>query len=204
MTRFSFSSIQACIACMLTIIFLSTTGSLTQTVIAAEILEADVVIYGGTSAGVAAAVQCKRMGKTTLIIEPSAHLGGLTAGGLGWTDSGNKSVIGGISEEFYERVKNEYDLKETWKWQESDQYSRYNPEAKVIWVFEPHIAEKVFNDLITEYEIPVYMNERLELNDGVTTKAGQIVEFKLESGKIIRGKRFIDATYEGDLMAKAG
>ncbi len=204
MTRFSFSSLQSCTACMLAIFLLNTTGAMTQTVHADEVLEADVVIYGGTSAGVAAAVQCKRMGKSTLIIEPSAHLGGLTTGGLGWTDSGNKSVIGGISLEFYERVKKEYDKEETWKWQESDKYSRYNPDAEAIWVFEPHIAEKVFNDLIVEYEIPVYMNERLELKEGVTTKEGQIVEFKLESGKTVRGKRFIDATYEGDLMANAG
>ncbi|WP_339748666.1 FAD-dependent oxidoreductase, partial [uncultured Rubinisphaera sp.] len=160
---------------MLAIFLLNTTGAMTQTVHADEVLEADVVIYGGTSAGVAAAVQCKRMGKSTLIIEPSAHLGGLTTGGLGWTDSGNKSVIGGISLEFYERVKKEYDKEETWKWQESEKYSRYNPEAEAIWVFEPHIAEKVFNDLIVEYEIPVYMNERLELKEGVTTKEGQIV-----------------------------
>ena len=64
----------------------------------------DIVIYGPTSAGVAAAVQAKRMGKSVIIVGPDKHLGGLTAGGLGWTDSGNKDVIGGISREFYQRV----------------------------------------------------------------------------------------------------
>ncbi|MCG6154322.1 FAD-dependent oxidoreductase [Rubinisphaera margarita] len=169
-----------------------------------EPIEADVIIYGGTSAGVAAAVQLDRMGKSSVIIEPSQHLGGLSAGGLGWTDSGNKSVIGGVSLEFYQRVKDEYDKEETWKWQDSEDYSRYSPDAEAIWVFEPHIAERVFNNWVKETKTPVYLGERLDLKDGVTVENGRITEIRMESGQAYRGKIFIDATYEGDLMAKAG
>ncbi len=167
-------------------------------------VEADVIIYGGTSAGVAAAVQLHRMGKSSVIIEPSQHLGGLSSGGLGWTDSGNKAVIGGVSLEFYKRVKDEYDKEVTWKWQDSEDYSRYSPEAEAIWVFEPHIAERVFNNWVKETKTPVYLGERLDLKDGVTVEDGQITEIRMESGLAFRGTIFIDTTYEGDLMAKAG
>ena len=76
---------------------------------------ADIVIYGGTSAAVTAAVQAKKMGKTVLIVCPEKHLGGLSAGGLGWTDSGNKDVIGGLSREFYERVWKHYAKPGSWR-----------------------------------------------------------------------------------------
>ena len=80
--------------------------------------EADVIIYGGTSAAVSAAVQVARMGKSVIVVSPDIHLGGLSAGGLGWTDTGNKAVIGGISREFYHRIWQYYQKDETWKWQE--------------------------------------------------------------------------------------
>ena len=81
----------------------------------------DVVIYGGTSAAVAAAVQVKRMGKTVIIVCPEKHLGGLTAGGLGWTDSGRKEAIGGIAREFYQRLKKHYDKPEAWIYQKPEE-----------------------------------------------------------------------------------
>ena len=86
-------------------------------VVAAQTPTYDVVIYGGTAAGVAAGVQARRMGKTALIVGPDVHLGGLTAGGLGWTDSGNKQVVGGISREFYQRIKKHYDDPKAWRQQ---------------------------------------------------------------------------------------
>ena len=82
----------------------------------------DVVIYGGTSAGVAAAVQVHRMGKTALLIEPGKHLGGLTSGGLGATDIGNKQAIGGIAREFYRRVWEHYQREEAWQFQQRAEY----------------------------------------------------------------------------------
>src|SRR5213595_185601 len=82
----------------------------------------DIVVYGGTSAGVAAAVQASRMGKKVVLIEPTKHLGGLTSGGLGATDIGNKAAIGGIAREFYQRVKKHYDAESAWKWQKAADY----------------------------------------------------------------------------------
>ena len=70
----------------------------------AQAPRSDVVVYGGTSAGVIAAVQAKKMGKTVVIVGPDKHLGGLSSGGLGFTDTGNKAVIGGLSRDFYHRV----------------------------------------------------------------------------------------------------
>ena len=82
----------------------------------------DLVIYGGTSAAMTAAVQATKMGKTVIVVSPDTHLGGLTAGGLGWTDSGNKAVIGGLSREFYQRVKKHYDRPEAWRHQKAENY----------------------------------------------------------------------------------
>src|SRR5215217_7968064 len=102
----------------------------------------DVVVYGGTSAGIAAAVQATRMGKSVVVVSPDKHLGGLTSGGLGWTDSGNKEVIGGVSREFYRRVKKHYDRPEAWVHQKPAEYSHYRKDDDAMWVFEPHVAEQ--------------------------------------------------------------
>jgi len=164
----------------------------------------DVVVYGSTSAGVSAAVQVKRMAKTAIIIDPGKHLGGLTAGGLGWTDSGRKETIGGISREFYHRVKNHYDKAEAWIYQKPEEYSRYRREDDAMWVFEPHVAEQIFEELVNEYKIPVHRGQWLKRKGGVTKDGSRIVSITMLSGKRYRGKIFIDATYEGDLMAGAG
>src|SRR6516162_9019492 len=102
----------------------------------------DIVIYGGTSAGVAAAVQAARMGRTIVLIEPGRHLGGLTSGGLGWTDSGRKDVIGGLAREFYQRVKKHYDQPSAWTYEKPEQYPFYRPKEDAQWTFEPHVAEQ--------------------------------------------------------------
>jgi FAD dependent oxidoreductase len=164
----------------------------------------DVVIYGGTSAGVAAAVQVKRMGKTAIIVCPDKHLGGLTSGGLGWTDSGNKAVIGGISREFYRRIKKYYDKPEAWVHQKPEAYSHYRPGDDAMWVFEPHVAEQTFEELVAEYKIPVHRDQWLKRKGGVSKDGPRIVSITMLSGNTYRGRMFIDATYEGDLMASAG
>jgi hypothetical protein len=164
----------------------------------------DVVVYGGTSASVAAAIQAKRMGKTAIIVCPDKHLGGLTAGGLGWTDSGRKEAIGGISREFYQRIKKHYDKAEAWIYQKPQEYSRYRPQEDAMWVFEPHVAEKTFEELVAEHEIPVHRDQWLKRNSGVTKNGTRIVSITMLSGKTYRSRIFIDATYEGDLMAGAG
>lgn len=145
----------------------------------------DIAVYGGTSGGVAAAVQAARMGKSVVLIEPGKHLGGLTSGGLGATDIGNKGAIGGISREFYRRVGKHYGKDEAW-------------------TFEPHVAEAVMNDLVQEAKVKVVLGERLDLTAGVKKDAGRITAIRMESGRQFAARVFIDAGYEGDLMAKAG
>jgi len=169
----------------------------------------DLVIYGGTSAGVAAAVQARRMGKTVLLIEPTHRLGGLTSGGLGQTDIGNKAAIGGISREFYQRIKKHYEDPANWKWQKREQYkdggqTTTTSHEDTMWTFEPSAALKVFNDWVKENDIPVAYNQRLNRQTGVKKDGNRIASITMETGQIYAGKTFIDATYEGDLLAAAG
>jgi hypothetical protein len=166
----------------------------------------DVVIYGGTSGGVAAAVQASRMGKSVVVIEPGKHVGGLTSGGLGATDIGNKAAIGGISREFYRRIAQHYAKPESWRQETQSQYrsSRQRGGEEEMWTFEPHVAEKVFRDMLAEAKVPVVYQARLDLDGGVKKQDGRIELIRMEDGRTFAGKMFIDASYEGDLMAKAG
>jgi hypothetical protein len=164
----------------------------------------DVVVYGGTSAGVAAAIQTARMGKSVVIVEPSKHIGGLTTGGLGWTDSGNKEVIGGIAREFYQRVKKHYDDPKAWLHEKPEQYPVYRPKDDAMWAFEPKVAEKILLEMLAEHKVPVLFGERLDRGKGVKRDGKRIVSITTESRKTFGGRIFIDATYEGDLMAAAG
>jgi len=168
----------------------------------------DVVVYGGTSAGVAAAVQVRRMGKTVVLIEPTQRLGGLTTGGLGQTDIGNKAAIGGIAREFYQRVRKYYDQPAAWKWQKSSQHfsagqSRTAPGEPAMWTFEPSAALAIVNDLLHEAGVEVVYGERLDRGKGVVKEGANIATLTMESGRTFRSRVFIDTTYEGDLMAAA-
>lgn len=165
----------------------------------------DVVVYGGTSGGVTAAIQVARMGKSVVLIEPTAHIGGLTSGGLGATDIGNKAAIGGLSREFYRKVGAWYRQPSAWKYGSLDQYGgkRQGTSEEELWTFEPHVAERIYREWLAEYKIPV-LRERLELKDGIRKSGNRLTAIKMESGKWIAGKIFIDTTYEGDVMAKAG
>ncbi|MBL7734995.1 MAG: FAD-dependent oxidoreductase [Chitinophagaceae bacterium] len=171
---------------------------------------ADIVIYGGTSAAVTAAVQAKKMGKSAIIVSPDKHLGGMTSGGLGFTDTGNKTVIGGLARTFYHRVYLHYDKPESWRWQRKEDYGNkgqgtpaVDGENRTMWIFEPHAAEKVFEDFVKENNIQVLRNEWLDREKGVTMKNGRIAAIRTLSGNVYAGKMFIDASYEGDLMAAA-
>ncbi len=148
----------------------------------AAVVESDICIYGGTSGGVAAAIQASRMGKTVSLAVFDNHLGGLTSGGLGATDVGNIDSIGGVSREFYQRIGRHY-----------HQAERFN--------FEPHVALKVYRDWLDEIGVKPRFNQRLA--SGKKTGA-RITEITMEDGTIYRAKMFIDATYEGDLLALAG
>src|SRR3954451_20797234 len=171
----------------------------------------DFVIYGGTAAAVTAAVQAKRMGKSVVVVSPDKHLGGLSAGGLGFTDTGNKAVIGGLSREFYHRIWLHYDKPDAWKWQKKEEYGgkgqgtpAVDGEQRTMWIFEPHVAEQVFEDFVRENQVPVVRDEWLDRAGGVKKDGARLTSITTLSGKTYAGKMFIDATYEGDLMAAAG
>ncbi len=171
----------------------------------------DVVVYGGTSAAVTAAVQAKRMGLSVIVVSPDVHLGGLTSGGLGWTDTGNKAVIGGLAREFYGRVFDHYQTDDAWRWQDRQAYGNrgqgtaaIDGERRTMWIFEPHVAENIFDAMIRENEIRVDRDRRLDRDSGVVMEGGRIVSIKTLDGTVYPGRVFIDATYEGDLMAAAG
>lgn len=181
-----------------------------QSCVEQKTYKADIIIYGGTSAAVTAAVEAVRSGKTTIIVSPDIHLGGLSSSGLGFTDTGDKSTIGGLSREFYHRVWLHYNDPDSWVWEKHEEYGNkgqgtpaMDGENRTMWIFEPHVAERVFEDFVSEYNIPVYRDEWLDRETGVTLNDGKIVSITTLSGKTFEGKMFIDATYEGDLMACA-
>ncbi|MBD8490034.1 FAD-dependent oxidoreductase [Echinicola sp. CAU 1574] len=176
-----------------------------------EVYQADVVIYGGTSAAVIAAVEVSQSGKSVLVVSPDQHLGGLSSGGLGFTDTGNKATIGGLARDFYHRVYQHYQTTEAWPWQERSEYGNkgqgtpaIDGENRTMWIFEPHVAEEVFEDLVKENNIKVFRDEWLDREKGVKLKKGVIKSITMLSGKVFEAEVFIDATYEGDLMASAG
>jgi hypothetical protein len=168
----------------------------------------DVVVYGGTSGGIAAAVQVARMGKSVVLVEPGKHLGGLTSGGLGATDIGNKAAIGGIAREFYRRVAQHYGRDEAWVHQTRDEFRKQSrrdqSKEDTMWTFEPKVAEAIYVEMLREAKVPVLLGERLDLKDGVTKQGNAITAVRMESGLVLGGAMFVDASYEGDLMAKAG
>lgn len=170
---------------------------------AAHDYTADVVIYGATSAGVAAAVQVSRMGHSVVLIEPGKHIGGLTSGGLGYTDSGDKRVIGGIAREFYQKIHKHYDSPAAWVHEKASDYIRYRTGEDAMWTFEPKVAEAVFQEMLGEAKVQVISGERLDCTAGVKIDRGRVAAITMESGYVFHGKQFIDATYEGDLMAAA-
>jgi len=171
----------------------------------------DVVVYGGTSAGVVAAVQARHMGQSVVLIEPSHRLGGLTSGGLGQTDIGNKAAIGGLARQFYQAVREYYRDPAAWTWQRREEYmdsgqTRTTTGEDAMWTFEPSAALKIFHTWVDDHQVEVVYGERLDRRSGVVlTRAipWRIVSITMESGRRFHGVMFIDATYEGDLMAAA-
>ena len=178
---------------------------------AEEVFSSDVVIYGGTSAAVTAAVQVHRMGLSVIVVSPDTHLGGISSSGLGFTDTGNKEVIGGLAREFYQLIYNHYEKPASWNWQKRSEYGNKgqgNPaidgDKRTMWIFEPHVAEESFETMISSNNIPVHRDEWLDRETGVEMKNGKIISIRTLSGHTYKAKVFIDVTYEGDLMASAG
>src|SRR4051812_10659847 len=145
----------------------------------------DVVVYGGTASGVIASIAAAREGATVLLVTPGRHLGGMVSGGLGWTDYGRVETVGGYTLEFYERVAKTYG------------------KTGVEWHVEPHVAENVFGDMLREAKVRVVTEARLKEQGGVRLDGPHVAAIVTEDGKEYAGKIFIDAGYEGDLMALA-
>ena len=171
------------LACTLSFIFIS------SFLLCAQPIRVDVCVYGGTSAGVIAAYSAKQAGKSVVLIEPGRHLGGLSSGGLGATDIGNKQAITGLSRDFYRRIGRHYGQPEQW-------------------TFEPHVAEATFNQYSKEANVTVWFNYRLATAKIHNKLIQEIMLEPASTGKqlksrVVRAKQFIDCSYEGDLMAKA-
>lgn len=153
-------------------------------------IEVDVCVYGGTSAGVIAAYTAQKLGKKAILIEPGIRIGGLTSGGLGYTDIGNKYAISGLARDFYRRV--------------GDHYGKFEQ-----WIFEPKVAEVIFQDYVRRGGFEVLYETRLK---EVKKQGDRITEVVLENANkpgratdiTIKAMMFIDCGYEGDLMAQAG
>lgn len=151
---------------------------------------ADICVYGGTSAGVIAACAAKHAGRRVILLEPGTRIGGLSTGGLGYTDIGNKFAIGGMARDFYRRIGAHYGQTESW-------------------VFEPHVALEVFEKLLQEAGLTVQYSRRLvSVEKQGATISAIVVEDAAHPGagsrRRVTAKEFIDCSYEGDLMAKAG
>lgn len=147
----------------------------------------DLVIYGSTSSGIIAAYTAKKKGLSVLLVSPDNHLGGLTTGGLGYTDIGNKYAIKGLAKDFYRRIGAEYGVFERW-------------------IFEPSVASKVFNNYLMEADVKVLYGYRLHgvIKDGKSISEISLIRNRENHSLTVKGSVFIDASYEGDLMAKAG
>jgi hypothetical protein len=190
------------------ILILCLLGFITQ----AQTYRADVIIYGGNASAIIAAVQVKKMGKSVIVLCPETHLGGLTSGGLGFTDTGNKEVIGGLARDFYRRIYDHYQVDKNWNWQAKSSFGNkgqgtvaMDGAMRTMWLFEPHAAEQVFEDYVKEFTLIVHRNEWLDRSaKGIQKKNNTIQSIRTISGKTYIGSMFIDATYEGDLMALAG
>jgi hypothetical protein len=174
----------------------------------------DIVVYGSTPAAIAAAIQTSRMNKTVALVTAQSRLGGVMTSGLGWTDSKDGRAISGISREFFKRVYTYYLNDKFWPVENRKNYrtkvkaqpgQAIDVNGKVQWTFEPKVAKLIIEDWVREEKITVFLNQPiLRSKTGVTKSGKRITSLKTESGTVFRGKMFIDASYEGDLMDVAG
>jgi len=166
---------------------------------AAPPVDADVCIYGGTSGGVVAAIQVARMGKRAVLVEPGRHLGGMTAGGLSAVDIGDPRSVGGIAREYFTRLAGAYG--QTLAWDKPFVSKGGGPATGGAYAIEPHRAERLFNEMLAEAGVGAYFDARLA---GVKQDGPRLRQITTEDGRTFAAAMFVDATYEGDLMAKAG
>jgi FAD dependent oxidoreductase len=178
--------------------------------IAAAEAQRDIVVYGGTSGGIVAAIQASKSGRSVVLVSPTTYLGGLTTSGLGFTDLGSQAILGGLSRDFYTRVFEHYEKPTAWKWEKRENYGNkgqgqdaLNSKTRLASVFEPSVATTVFQGMLKEQGVTV-VTARLDLKNGVVMEGGRIQKIRSEDGREFAGKMFIDASYEGDLLPGAG
>jgi len=166
----------------------------------------DVVVYGGTPGGFTAAIQVAKMGRKVALVEPSGHIGGILVNGLGITDIDsqpkfqNSVAVGGLALEFYRRVAKHYG-----RYDQFMEMIRTGAKNHDLWPHEPHVAENIIRDWLAENNVRVFLNARLvEDRNAVEKKGTRIKRIRMENGQTFSGAVFIDATYEGDLLAAAG
>jgi hypothetical protein len=173
---------------------------------AQDTLLADIAIYGATPAGIVASIRLKELGHSVLLLEPSRHVGGMTTGGLGATDIGNKQAIGGMARQFYQRIYQYYQSDVAWRFQKRDQYkgTHQRPGETSQWTFEPQAARVVFQTWMAEHGIQPRLDSYLDRSQPLKLTDGRIGDIRLTDGTTVRARYYMDATYEGDLMAQAG
>jgi hypothetical protein len=176
----------------------------------------DVVVYGGSSAGVVAAVQAARMNMDVLLICEKDWIGGMTASGLGAADLNDRNYVGGITREFFCEVYRYYLNEDVWKSETLQDYlerlarnkdtfwGASDNSMQMMWMFEPSAAMNIFEKMLDDSEVHVIRNERLAEKAPVEMTDRRIQSIRMESGRIFKGKIFIDCGYEGDLMQRAG
>lgn len=166
---------------------------------------ADIVIYGCTSGGVIAAIEARRLGRSVLLVCREDYLGGMSTNGLGWSDTGNHRAIGGLSLEFYRKVKRHYDDPKIWVHAPRPVRAENFIDGEAMWQFEPGVGERIYEDWARAAGVTIVRNQPLDRSKrGVEVANRRVVAFRSKTGQRFEGKVFIDATYEGDLMAGAG
>ncbi|MBR1920688.1 MAG: FAD-dependent oxidoreductase, partial [Kiritimatiellae bacterium] len=170
----------------------------------------DVVVYGSSPAALTAAIEAQRHGKRVVVVSPETRIGGLTTGGLGQTDIGNKDAFGGLALQFYRDVADYYKDASHWT---REARADYLPDgqcagslgADSMWTFEPHAALEILERWERENRLDVRRGEWLDRGAGGVVRDGaRIVAIRTLSGGEYAGRMFVDATYEGDLLAAAG
>ncbi len=175
--------------------------------------ECDVLVYGGTPAGIMAAISAAENNQAVILIEPYRHVGGVMTAGLCATDMNSHSRIGGRARLFFQHIYRHYQNPAAWRCETRENYfarsvkrvfTGKNDPSQMQWVFEPHVAERIFEDMLRQARVAIHRGQRLDLIQAATKQDNRIESIRMESGNRYSAKIFIDASYEGDLLARAG